>query len=529
MRENLVAFSQNISIPMVPSDGEEDADENLLKPVGWGLADHHVLLMNKLQKHMTKRYGRLMIFMPPGAAKSTYCSVVAPTWFMGNNPESQLILCSYNTNLAKKHGGRARNIVQQANYKAAFRATIDPGTTAKELWSLTNGAEYMSSGLTSGITGNRAWGVILDDPIRGRADAESPTILAKTIGAYEDDLMTRLVPGAWIILMQTRWTYNDIPGRILGDNYDYGSGIYTGTDGMEWEVLNLPAKHEWPEIEDPLGRPANGPGLSSYLWPEWFDEKHWRQYEHIPAEPSSPPARRWWSLYQQRPRPDTGNEWEKGWIKWFKPNTHPDYLMLFAYSDFAVTDPNDIDAKDYKPDFTEHGIAGMDQDGHIWIVDWWYGQKSLAVTVPKLIELCKEWGVRQAFGESGIIRRAAEPQINYWMKKMRYRVRFTYLPTIGRGEKKAKFQSFKGLGEAGMIHVADCAWGHRIEERLLDFPDRGKDDTADVCAHIGRSTDGMVWSKSKCQSRRKPGLKFGSWEWICAGTEDEKPSRPIVW
>lgn len=520
MRESLIAFAQNITIPMAPSDGEEDADENLLKPIGFGIAAHHLLLMQKLQKHMTRRYGRLMVFMPPGAAKSTYCSVVAPTWYMGNNPDSQLILCSYNTPLAKKHGGRARNIVQQPNFKGAFNCTIDGGSTAKELWQLTNGSEYMSSGLTSGITGNRAWGVILDDPIRGRADAESPTILAKTIGAYEDDLMTRLVPGAWIILMQTRWTHNDIPGRILGDDYDFGSGMYTGVDGMEWEVLNLPAKHEWPDLEDPLGRPANGPGLSSYLWPEWFDERHWQQYEHIPDKPNSPSARRWYSLFQQRPRPSTGNKWERGWIHWFKDGEQPEWLMYFLASDFAVTDPNDVDARDFKPDFTEHGIAGLDEHGGLWIVDWWYGQRTTDITIPAMLDLAKTWGVRNGFGESGIIRRAIEPQIKYWMRKKQYRMHIEYLPYMG--EKVAKFEAFRGLGAGGLVHVMDTPWGRRIEDRLVDFPDRGKDDTADVCANFGRATESMVWSKARCQKKKKPGLQFGSWEWICAGSDDGK-------
>lgn len=508
MRESLVAFAQNITIPMVPSDGEEDADENLLKPIGFGMADHHVLLMQKLQKCMTTPYGRLMVFMPPGSAKSTYCSVVAPTWYMGNNPGSQIILCSYNTNLAKKHGGRARNIVQQGAYRSAFRTTISPETTAKEMWTLQNESEYMSAGLTSGITGNRAWGVILDDPIRGRADAESPTILAKTLNAYDDDLMTRLLPRAWIVLMQTRWTYNDIPGSILPEDYDYGSGLYECRDGMTWDVLNLPAKHEWPEIKDPLGRK-----VGEYLWSEWFDALHWKQYEHIPGQPESPPARRWYSLFQQRPRPDTGNQWDKNWINWYTLGQHPQYLMMFFSSDYAVTDAEDGD----KPDFTEHGMAGLDESGNLWLVDWWYGQVTTDVSIPALLDMAKRWNTRNGFAEQGIIRRAIEPQLQYHMRQKKYYVRIEYLSQMGK--KVPKFQSFRGLGAGGRVYVPDCPWGHRLAEQLVNFPDRGKDDAVDVCSNFGRGTENMVWSKERCAKPPKKGMVFGSWEWLTADSE----------
>jgi hypothetical protein len=85
-----------------------------------GLAAHHILLMQKLQETMEKKYGRLMVFMPPGGAKSTYCSVVAPTWYMGKYPGSQIILASYGTDLAKKHGSKGRMIVEQPHFMDAF-------------------------------------------------------------------------------------------------------------------------------------------------------------------------------------------------------------------------------------------------------------------------------------------------------------------------------------------------------------------------------------------------------------------------
>jgi hypothetical protein len=41
-----------------------------------------------------------------------------------------------------------------------------------------------------------------------------------------------------------------------------------------------------------------GRKIGEYLWPEWFDARHWQQYESD--------ARAWSSLFQQRPRPVEG-------------------------------------------------------------------------------------------------------------------------------------------------------------------------------------------------------------------------------
>ncbi|GAF99272.1 unnamed protein product, partial [marine sediment metagenome] len=125
MRESLIGFAQNIDIPGAPVKDDQSLEEfDILMAQGGsietGLAAHHILLMHKLQACMEKRYGRLMVFMPPGGAKSTYCSVVAPTWYMGNNPGAQIILASYGTDLAKKHGAKGRIIVQQPNFMDAF-------------------------------------------------------------------------------------------------------------------------------------------------------------------------------------------------------------------------------------------------------------------------------------------------------------------------------------------------------------------------------------------------------------------------
>ena len=67
----------------------------------------------------------------------------------------------------------------------------------------------MAGGILSGVTGNRADLLVVDDPVKGREEAESETIRKKTREAFDDDLQTRLKPGGRTIIIQTRWHADD--------------------------------------------------------------------------------------------------------------------------------------------------------------------------------------------------------------------------------------------------------------------------------------------------------------------------------
>lgn len=289
-RADILHYTNAIEVPGRPIG--DDPDTEFFEPIETTLALHHRLLLEKLEAITQQRHGRLMVFMPPGSAKSTYASVVLPSRFLGANRGRRLILASYGDELARKMGRRTRSIVKQRRFKGIFDATLTKESTAAQEFSLTNGSEYLACGILTGVTGNRAHGIIVDDPVKGREAAESETIRQKTWEAFQDDLLTRLIPGGWIIIIQTRWHMDDLSGRILPDDWKGESGPILCKDGNIWEVLCLQARCE--VANDPLGRAAG-----EYLWPEWFDRKHWAQFESSP--------RTWASLYQQLPSPSDGN------------------------------------------------------------------------------------------------------------------------------------------------------------------------------------------------------------------------------
>jgi len=193
--------------------------------------------MDKLTEVAQGNIKNLMIFMPPGSAKSTYASVVFPTWLMGAFPNNNIIMTTYGSDLAKKFGRKCRQVVKSKEYSELFKTELSGDNFAVDDWSLTNASTYMCGGILSGITGNRADGLIIDDPLKGREDADSETIRKKLKEAYRDDLTTRLKPKGWKIIIQTRWHEDDLSGSILPEDYAGESGWITSRTGEEWYVL----------------------------------------------------------------------------------------------------------------------------------------------------------------------------------------------------------------------------------------------------------------------------------------------------
>lgn len=462
-QDNLIDFTKYIDVPGKPIEGEETNDW-IYKSVETGVAKHHVLILDAMQKIITGKLPRGMFFLPPGSAKSTYCSTVAPTWAMGRVDGTKIILTSYGTDLAKKHGRKARSIVKSNKYRSVFDISISDETNAADMWATSNDSEYMSAGILSGITGNRAHGIVIDDPIKGRADADSKIIRDRTWDAYQDDIKTRLIPGGWEIIVQTRWHEDDLAGRLLPPDYNGESGLITCNDGRKWYILNIPAQCE--HKDDPLDREVGG-----YLWPEWFTAEHFEGFKRN--------NRTWSALFQQRPSPDEGTFFKKDWYHLYQAYELPENLHYYITSDFAT--------KADEGDYTEHGVWGIDEVGDLWLVDWWYGQTTSDIWITELMILLNKHKPLCWFGEGGVIRRAIEPFLTRMMMDENTFCRIEWVNPVA--DKATRARAFQSMSANGRIHLPDSTTGHRVLEQLLVFPVGSFDDAVDVCSLIGMVVD----------------------------------------
>lgn len=461
-RRSLVAYAARVPVPGSPmSEADETARIPLIESAQ---AAHHKLILAEMQACMQQRHGRLMIMAPPGSAKSTYATVVGPSWYLGREPERRVILASYGGDLARRHGRRTRQLLRSSESTGILQTTVADDSRAADDFALGNGSEYIACGIMAGVTGNRAHGIVIDDPIKGREAADSQIIRDRTFAAYEDDLLTRLIPGGWVVLIQTRWHEDDLAGRILPDGWAGQSGDIVCRDGNTWRVLCLQAECE--TQTDPVGRK-----VGEMLWPEWFDRKHWEQFRLN--------RRTWSSLYQQRPAPDEGILFRRDDMATYE--TAPEGLRIIGGSDYAVTPDGG--------DWTEHGILGVAPDGSAYLLDWWRGQVGPEVWIERKIDMMARWSPLAWFGEAGPIRRAVEHRLRQRMIERQAKCRLEWLPSIT--DKATRATSIIATAGMGRLFWPRAAWVAELQRQCLVFPAGQPDDGVDTLSILGRGMDSL--------------------------------------
>ena len=462
-KESSIEYARYIQIPGVPAD--ENAPDAPYDVVETPLAIHHKLILQTCQDLVEDnlRYnvdtmqpddsGRvcrnLMLALPPGSAKSTYASVVFPTWVMGHNPHYEVILTGYGETIVKKHGKRARQICASPAYCSVFGINVDPTTRAADNWGTPNGSTYKAAGILSGITGFRCNLLIWDDLVKGRKEADSVTIQEDTYNAYIDDARSRKKPKAHEIGINTRWSEQDIMGRILPDGYAGENGFIECQDGNVWRVICIPAQCE--RDDDPLGRE-----IGEYIWEDWFNIEYWDDKRINP--------RSWASLYQQRPSLESGLFYQREWMRTY--HTPPEHMDKYISFDPAVTESEDAD------DTAMH-VWGIDDQAKIYLLDEWVGK----VTMDKWIgTLCTWIAIHKPLmvvSESGVIRRAAEPYIKREMQQTGHYALFEWVSR--NADKSAMSRAAQAMVAAGNVFFPDNSIGDAMVDELLRFP-AGKDD-----------------------------------------------------
>jgi predicted phage terminase large subunit-like protein len=531
-RASLVEYARSVNIPGAPAVADPETEH--FKSVETSLALHHRIILEHIEKTVFTPFGRLLMFAPPGSAKSSYTSVVSPAHLLSRLDGYRIILGSYAQEIANKQSRKARALCRSKEHLSIWSHKDPPPVLATDQravhqWGLANGSEFMAAGLLSGITGNRANGLLIDDPIKGREEADSETIRNKVYDEFMDSATTRLLPGGWIIVIQTRWHEDDLAGRILPEDYDGSSGRILCRDGQWWTVLNLRAKVEddAQAATDPLGRKAG-----EYLWPEWFPREHWAQWEHNPRA-----VRTWNALFQQRPSALEGIEFKREWFKWYDPDVppgtpggRPTNITVYGASDYAT--------KEDKGDFTEHGVVGVApanieviRDGKktfvspMYFLDWWSGQKTTDVSIDAFTSLVHRWAPRKWWNEGGPIDNALSPSIKKAMSEHDPRVFVSIDPLTSIKNKAIKLGAFQWYAAQGLVHLPlRRPWANRLVDQLCAFPTGRYDDAADVCGLLGRGLDVMM-SPHVPSEETRPQLKPFTAAWL-ETVEDHRPMTP---
>src|SRR6201996_5565710 len=452
-RRSLASFIEYMGLSLVP-------------------AQHHLLLIEALEAVERGELDKLMVWMPPGSAKSTYTSVLFPPWFMGRNAQEPVLGVSNTTELAERFSRRARNITAAGLYRNVFGFGCSEDTKAAGSWENERGGEFFAAGIGSTIAGRRAKLGLIDDPIKSREEADSERIRQKHWDWYLNDFLTRLKPNARQIVIQTRWHEDDLSGRILE------------RESHKWKVIKLPMEAR---EDDPLGRK-----YGERLWPEWFTDDM--------VDTAKKDVRAWNALYQQDPAPEDGEYFKRDYFQEY--DVIPASMHLYGASDYAVSEGSG--------DFTEHGIFGLDFTGSIYLIDWWREQANSAVWIEKQCDFIAKYSPHIWFGESGPIKKAIEPFLKKRMTEREAFCRLEWLPSVA--DKVVRARPFQARAAMGNVYMpAHAPWKPDLMGQLMRFPAGKYDDGVDVCSLIGRGLEFMrPPTAPKPVVKPKPANVFGA-------------------
>lgn len=167
----------------------------------------------------------------------------------------------------------------------------------------------------------------------------------------------------------------------------------------------------------------------------------------------------------------------------------PAHLNYYGASDYATMEPR---SGKKEPDFSEHGIAGFDHIGDLWLVDWWFKQCETDESIAAFIKLSTKYKPVRWWNEGGLIDKAIGPAIRREMRaNPKSYVSIEQLPSLQ--DKGVKLQAFHARVTAGTVHVPiRRKWAERVIDQLVKFPGARFDDAADVCGLLGRGIDKMT-------------------------------------
>src|ERR1700704_6661510 len=423
---------------------------------GFEPAAHHKLLIDRLERVARGEIKRLAVFMPPGSAKSTYGSILFPPYVMANVPNRAILAASHTTELAERWGRRVRNLIAEHGATLGLRLSADSHAAGR--WELENGGEYYAAGVGAAIAGFRAGGALIDDPIRSREDADSAHVRDKIWDWYKSDLLTRLAPGGWVILIQTRWHEDDLAGRIIAERE---------RGGEPWEIVSLPAEAE---AGDLLGRE---PG-------QWLWDDAYGYGEVLRREKATQLPRNWSALYQQRPAPETGDYFKEEWFRTYVTEPPRDTLNIYGGSDYAVTSNGG--------DYTVHVVVGVDPQNRMYLLDLWRGQTSSDLWIETWCDLVRQWKPAFWAEERGQIISGVGPYLQRRaIERQAYTAREQF---ASRGDKAVRAQSMRGrMAMLGLYVRQGAPWFADLRAELLSFPAGKHDDQVDALGLIGQLLD----------------------------------------
>lgn len=164
---------------------------------------------------------------PPRHGKTETCVVAFSVWLLLQLPRLHIAYVTYGAQLSFQKSRLALDLARRVGLELGFTQTAP-------LWTTREGGAFKAMGIDGPFTGTGADVLLVDDPHKDRAAAESQLQRDNVWEWWQSTAMSRLEPGASKAVFMQRWHPDDLVGRLTKDG--------------SMEYVNLPAIRE---VEEP--------------------------------------------------------------------------------------------------------------------------------------------------------------------------------------------------------------------------------------------------------------------------------------
>ena len=160
-----------------------------------------------------------LAIMSPAQHGKTWAAEDFIAWVAGKNPDLKTIYTSYSENLGTMRSHNLMRTMKSPTYRGIFRDT----RVGEKGWEASSGlieyadhtGSFRNTTVGGPITGLEQHLGVVDDPVKGRAEANSRLVRDRTWNWFVDDFMTRFASDSALLVIMTRWHVDDLLGRLI--------------------------------------------------------------------------------------------------------------------------------------------------------------------------------------------------------------------------------------------------------------------------------------------------------------------------
>lgn len=441
----------------------------------------HKQIIDKLESVERWEIKRLMIFCPPRLWKSELVSKRFPAWCLWRNPNRNIIVSSYWQDLASDFWRKTKQICESQEYKNIF-PEFEFSKDKKEWWNWETKQQwwYYSVWVWWALTG-KWWDIlIIDDPVKNREEAESPTIQQRNIDWYTSTFYTRKqTENSAIIVMMTRWNVNDLAWYLLNEEKN-------GWD--KWDVLVIQwINEEWEEI------------VWEWKWSKWFMQN----------EKSNLSLKDWSALYQQDPIASSSNIFKLTDLRYYLQSDfeRADWILKKEDLKCIISVDPAFSSSNKSDDAVVIWIGKHKLTWNYYQLDWYASTSAPSQTFQAILSMydsiTMDWYKIEFIGIESVNLSKEQTKFiadfkTFLKEKGRYITVNEYNPKWKK-EDRIKFV-LEPKTSLNAIYLrkdmADKSFIRRLEDQLYQFPNSKKDDIIDDLCQWVDILD-HIWMKDK--------------------------------